>query len=144
MSISKSLLQEVMDMDITEKKNMLKRISHLEELFFYQQRINSLQASEIMKLKKNVEELQKQTENTQDVVYQLIPSLFNYETQQCAFESHLDKLCGRHDVPDQYYKSLPGSGNTYATTRQGDMNESRIEKLEKIIEEMQKEKEEND
>ena len=121
--------QEVSSCEVSSKMAFLQRIAYLEAQNEEQQKINALQTHDIIKLEDKVERIH-------NFVYQLIPSLFNFETQRKEFERHVDLLFGKLDGTDEYYRSLPSSGGNYATTRQGDLNQARIEQLEKMVQQL--------
>ena len=127
------LTNELHRQDINEKKMMLERIYYLEHQYEQQkkenEKIKNIQKERLYKLEKKFDSMRS-------VLIQLIPSLFNYDTQTRMFEMHSDLLWNRLDRTDDYYNSLPNSGDTYATTRQGDANQARIVQLEKIVQQL--------
>lgn len=126
------LTNELHRQDVNEKKMMLERISYLEDQYEQQKKENE----EIKKiLGDRIYKLEETSDSMRIILCQLMPSLFNYDTQRLAFEMQNDFLFNRLDRRDDY-KSLPNSGLTYAATRQGDDNQSRIEQLEKMVEQL--------
>ena len=77
-----------------------------------------------------IKELEDKLAGVHTTVIKLINGLFNTTTQAGAINSHLSALLeytsSTHCQPTTEWESLP-------TTRQGDENARRIEKLEKII-----------
>ena len=90
-------------------------------------------------LEKQNKEQEKKLDGAIQVLRQLIPSLFNYETQRRIFELHCNHLKGHQNSTDEYYDSFCSDGGLYATTRQGDSNQERIVELEKIVKDLMKE-----
>ena len=83
------------------------------------------QAEEIKNLKETVEELTNKIDGVHNVVYQLIGGLFCQQNQSEMIDSHLSVLYGRSG------KAVNCSN--WPTTRQGDENQERIEKLEETL-----------
>jgi hypothetical protein len=112
-----------------EQLIMIEKIAYLEAKCEEQQKINMIQTHDLIKLEKKVEGIH-------NVLFHLIPSLFNHKTQKHMFEMNMNELLGRNHIQESYYNSLPNSGGNYATTRQGDQNTARIEELEKMVEQL--------
>ena len=86
------------------------------------------QADEIKNLKETIAAQQKALEGVRDAVYQFIGGLYCHRTQSDMIQTHLDILFGRETSTN------PVNCSIYPTTRQGDENRERIEKLEHFIE----------
>lgn len=89
------------------------------------------QSNEIKSLREIVEKQQKKIDGIEQVVYQLVGGLFNPNTQSDLIDTHLG-IMNIHN-----YKHNDANNNSkwgiWPTTRQGDSNEERIEKLEKNV-----------
>ncbi len=119
------LTNELHRQDISEKKEILERIAYLEVQVEKQQKINMDKTQELINLRDEIDIVR-------NVVYQLLPSLFNYKTQRRILEFHIDMLEGQRKT-EEHYSGLSQTRDIYATTRQGDENEARIEKLEYFV-----------
>lgn len=82
---------------------------------------------------KKINDLEIKLENVHQVVYQLIGGLFNQEEQHNIIHNHLDVLFNKKR--DDFREDVSKWG-IYPTTRQGDHNEERIERLERKFEEI--------
>lgn len=92
------------------------------------------QANEIKNLKETVADLHNTLKGVHNVVYQLVGGLYCQRNQESMVHLHLKHLWfGNEDttVEDDTYPY-----GIWPTTRQGDENTERIEKLERIIKEM--------
>ena len=91
------------------------------------------QAEEIKKMKKEFQKNKRKIDRTQDVVYQLIGGLFNQEKQSDMVQFTIDYLYDKTYVSNPEFQNDPMHWENSPTTRQGDDNAERIEKLEKIM-----------
>ncbi len=91
---------------------------HLENLI-------TTQAEEIKNLKETVAKLTNNIDGVHNVVYQLIGGLFCQENQYEMIDNHLSILNGR--------RGKVVKCSIWPTTRQGDKNQERIEKIEKTL-----------
>jgi predicted transcriptional regulator/uncharacterized coiled-coil protein SlyX len=83
----------------------------------------------IEQLEKDNALLKEKLEATQSSVYHLIGGLYNQQTQRKMLNKYIDSLFSQNqDVPDEKHEE-----NKWPTTRQGDKNEERIQKLEENI-----------
>jgi hypothetical protein len=100
----------------------------------YLEKLIKQQNDEINSLREIVKNQQKKINGIDNVVYQLIGGLFNSDSQMKAINNHYESM------GIDYYIDCNDNNNSKwvnsPTTRQGDSNEERIEKLEKIIEKM--------
>lgn len=92
------------------------------------------QNDDIKNLLEIIENQQKKINGIDNVVYKLVGGLFNRDSQTKTIDNHFESMgiqCYTTGEDNNYSKwiNLP-------TTRQGDSNEERIQKLEKIIEKM--------
>lgn len=94
---------------------------HLESLV-------TAQAEEIKNLKETVEELSKKLEGIHNVVYQFVGGMFCQQTQSGIINIHLKHLGFGHEDATIEHDTHPYK--YWPTTRQGDENRERIEKLE--------------
>jgi len=85
--------------------------------------------------KRRVKELEAQIENVRETVHQLLGGLFNQETQSDILNQHVDRLFGRTTYVENIVDTIPNPNmwDIWPTTRQGDFNEKRIEKLERLL-----------
>jgi len=88
-------------------------------------------------LEKTIEEqaskikaLEEKVEGIHQVVYQLLGGLYNQETQSGTLDDYCDVL---FTEKPKSYENDTSIWTQYPTTRQGDSNEERIEKLEKQL-----------
>lgn len=98
---------------------------HLEHLFM-------TQAEEIKNLKETVEKLSKRLEGIDEVVYQLVGGLYCQKTQSGIIDIHLHHL-GFEQFKNATTKYDTHPSGIWPTTRQGDENRERIEKLENAL-----------
>jgi chaperonin cofactor prefoldin len=84
------------------------------------------QASTIKKLEEKVEAIRQ-------VVYQMLGGLYNHETQSGTLNDYCDVLFAEKP---KSYENNTSIWTQYPTTRQGDSNEERIEKLEQQLNSM--------
>jgi len=95
------------------------------------EKIVTEQAEEIKNLKETVAELEKKITGVHNVVYQLIGGLYCQRTQKNMIHLHLDVLNSRpHSNEEPLSNHLSGN---WPTTRQGDENRKRIEKIEQKL-----------
>ena len=94
----------------------------------YIENLVTAQAEEIKNLKETIERQEKTIDGLQKVVYQLIGGLYCQRTQSDIIHLYLDVLYGREP------SDKPVKSSIWPTTRQGDENRDRIEKLEHFIE----------
>ena len=94
----------------------------------YLENLVTAQAEEIKNLKETIERQEKAIDGLQRVVYQLIGGLYCQRNQSDMIHLHLDVLYGREP------SDKPVKSSIWPTTRQGDENRDRIEKLEHFIE----------
>ena len=78
-----------------------------------------------------IKKLEEKMEGVRDVVYQLLGGLYSHNTQSGTLLKHCDVLFAKK--PESYEKDT-SIWTKYPTTRQGDSNEERIEKLEEKME----------
>ena len=84
--------------------------------------------------KSRIKDLEKQIENVRETVHQLLGGLFNQNTQLDVLEQHVDRLFGRRTIyVENIVDTIPNMWDIWPTTRQGDFNEERIEKLESLL-----------
>ena len=85
--------------------------------------------------KQRVKDLETQIENVRETVHQLLGGLFNQETQTDILNQHVDRLFGITTYVENIVDTIPNPNtwDIWPTTRQGDFNENRIEKLERLI-----------
>ena len=85
--------------------------------------------------KQRVKDLETQIENVRETVHQLLGGLFNQETQTDILNQHVDRLFGRTTYVENIVDTIPNPNmwDIWPTTRQGDFNEKRIEKLERLL-----------
>jgi hypothetical protein len=94
----------------------------------YVENLVTTQDEEIKNLKQTIERQEKAIDGLQQVVYQLIGGLYCQRNQSDMINLHLDVLYGREP------SDKPVKSSIWPTTRQGDENRERIEKLEHFIE----------
>ena len=100
---------------------------HLENLI-------TQQAVEIKNLKDIVDSQQKSIDGHQSVIYQLLGGLFCQRTQSGILYSHLRNIGLDTSYNHQEADYIEHPSGIWPTTRQGDECEKKIERLEKIIE----------
>ena len=75
-----------------------------------------------------IHDLENKLSATQELIYQLLGGLFNHDSQSNILEAYSEFLyTGKWDSVSKLEK------NQYPTTRQGDTNEKRIQKLEETV-----------
>jgi hypothetical protein len=77
-----------------------------------------------------IKKLEEKVEGVRQVVYQLLGGLYSHKTQSGTLHSYCDVLFAEN--PECYEKDT-SIWTEYPTTRQGDSNEERIEKLEEQL-----------
>lgn len=80
-----------------------------------------------------IKNLEEKMEGLHNVVYQLVGGLFNHGTQSGTLDTYCDVL---FNEKQNIYENDTSIWTHWPTTRQGDSNEDRIEKLEKQLNSM--------
>jgi hypothetical protein len=101
----------------------------------YMEELIALKSYEIRMLKETVEELTKKLDGINDVVYQLVGGLFCHEKQNGMMGIHLSNL-GFDEFKNATRQYDTHPSGIWPTTRQGDENRERIEKLEETMKTM--------
>jgi len=90
----------------------------------------------VEQLEKDNALLKENLEATQSTIYHLIGGLYNQQTQKKMLNKHTNVLFSQNqDVSDEEDED---EENTFPTTRQGDKNAERIQKLEENIDDLVK------
>jgi hypothetical protein len=117
-----------------KNKNPIKRtLMNIHQVVENGRHLESLitrQAEEIKNLKDTVDELSKKLDGIHGAVYQLIGGLFCQRTQGGIMDVHMYNL-GFEQYSTTKYDTHPSG--IWPTTRQGDINRTRIEQLEKKV-----------
>jgi hypothetical protein len=101
---------------------------HLENLI-------TTQAQEIEKLTETIKDLTKKIDGIHSVVYQLVGGLYCQSTQSGIMDVHLNHL-GFEEYKNATTKYDTHPSLYWPTTRQGDENRQRIDKLENTLKTM--------
>lgn len=82
-----------------------------------------------------IKKLEEKLEGVHQVVYQLVGGLFNQTTQGKTIDAYLSILLPGEQLYKNPFESVEEESKweDWATTRQGDANEERIARLEKIV-----------
>jgi chromosome segregation ATPase len=81
-------------------------------------------------LKRELEDTKTQMKDIKESVYQLLGGLYNHKTQEKILDQSIAVLFSEEvDVPNEEYNDE----SIWPTTRQGDKNEARIQKLEETM-----------
>ena len=86
-----------------------------------------------LEFESRIYDLETQLRAAQETIFQLLGGLFNHETQTQILDNHMKFLYTGRTLTDEEIEE-----SRFPTTRQGDANEARIQKLEENIDELVK------
>jgi diadenosine tetraphosphate (Ap4A) HIT family hydrolase len=118
-------------------KNTLMNIHQVVENGRHLESLVTAQAEEIKNLKETIDGLSKKLEGVHRVVFQIVGGIFCQRTQKELMNLHLYHL-GFEQYKNAHIEKDTHPSEHWPTTRQGDKNSKRIQKLEEKVKSLEK------